>query len=55
MVMISLQRKGTSLLVMAIISALILPASAALVIMHFMWKNRLKKKYYNGTNPFILR
>ena len=43
------------LLAMAIISALILPASAALVIMHFMWKNRLKKKYYNGTNPFILR
>ena len=43
------------ILAMAIISALILPASAALVFMHFMWKNRLKKKYYNGTNPFILR
>ena len=42
-------------LVMAILSALFLPASAALIILHFMWKNRLKKKYYNGTNPFILR
>ena len=42
-------------LVMAILSALFLPASAALLILHYMWKNRLKKKYYNGTNPFILR
>ena len=26
-----------------------------LLILHFAWKNALKKKYYNGTNPFILK
>ena len=38
-----------------IISALLLPASLMLVILHFSWKNRLKKKYYNGTNPFTFK
>lgn len=26
-----------------------------LVILRFSWKNNLKKKYYNGINPFILK
>ena len=30
-------------------------ASLILFILHFSWKNRLKKKYYNGTNPFIFK
>ena len=38
-----------------IISAMLLPASLLLIILHFSWKNRLKKKYYNGTNPFIFK
>ena len=29
--------------------------SLMLLILHFAWKNALKKKYYNGTNPFILK
>ena len=29
--------------------------SLMLIILHFSWKNRLKKKYYNGTNPFIFK
>lgn len=35
--------------------ALLLVASFLLVILHFAWKNSLKKKYYNGTNPFIFK
>ena len=42
-------------LLIYIISALLLPASLMLVILHFTLKNRLKKKYYNGTNPFIFK
>ena len=38
-----------------ILSALLLPASLMLIALHFSWKNRLKKKYYNGTNPFIFK
>lgn len=38
------------------IGAVILTSvSLMLLILHFSWKNRLKKKYYNGTNPFILK
>ena len=29
--------------------------SLMLFILHFAWKNALKKKYYNGTNPFIFK
>ena len=36
-------------------SALLLIISFVLIILHFSWKNRLKKKYYNGTNPFIFK
>ena len=36
-------------------SALLLIVSFILIILHFSWKNRLKKKYYNGTNPFIFK
>ena len=36
-------------------SALLLVVSFVLIILHFSWKNRLKKKYYNGTNPFIFK
>lgn len=35
--------------------ALLLSASLLLIILHFSWKSRLKKKYYNGTNPFTLK
>ena len=38
-----------------IISALMLVVSLLLIILHFAWKNRLKKKYYNGTNPFTFK
>ena len=36
-------------------SAFLLIGSLLLIILHFSWKNRLKKKYYNGTNPFIFK
>ena len=36
-------------------SASLLVVSFVLIILHFSWKNRLKKKYYNGTNPFIFK
>ena len=42
-------------LMIYIIGAVLLSASMLLVILHFAWKNRLKKKYYNGTNPFTLK
>ena len=45
----------TAKLLIYIISALLLPTSLILIILHFSWKNRLKKKYYNGTNPFIFK
>ena len=37
------------------LAASLLIVSVVLVILHFAWKNRLKKKYYNGTNPFIFK
>ena len=49
-----LSSQATRLLIY-ILSALLLPTSLVLVILHFSWKNRLKKKYYNGTNPFIFK
>ena len=36
-------------------SAAVLLLSLVLFILHFSWKGRLKKKYYNGTNPFIFK
>ena len=42
-------------LMVFIFSALLLPTSLMLIALHFSWKNRLKKKYYNGTNPFIFK
>ena len=42
-------------LMIYIIGALLLSASFLMIILHFAWKRRLKKKYYNGTNPFIFR
>lgn len=45
----------TAKLMIYILSALLLPTSLVLAILHFSWKNRLKKKYYNGTNPFIFK
>lgn len=48
-------RSQATKLLIYIISALLLPTSLVLVILHFSWKNRLKKKYYNGTNPFIFK
>ena len=42
-------------LIIYIACVLLLAASFLLVILHFAWKNSLKKKYYNGTNPFIFK
>lgn len=36
-------------------AAVLASISLMLFILHFSFKNRLKKTYYNGTNPFILR
>ena len=33
----------------------VLLVSLILFILHFAWKSRLRKKYYNGTNPFIFK
>lgn len=38
-----------------IASIVLISFSAMLFILHFTWKNVLKKKYYNGTNPFIFK
>lgn len=37
------------------VAAILASVSLMLFILHFSFKNRLKKNYYNGTNPFILR
>ena len=42
-------------LLIYIICGIGLFASLLLIILHFAWKSRLKKKYYNGTNPFIFK
>ena len=36
-------------------AAVLTSISLMLFILHFAWKNTLKKKYYNGTNPFIFK
>ena len=36
-------------------SGAVLLFSLILFILHFAWKGRLRKKYYNGTNPFIFK
>ena len=36
-------------------AAVLASVSLMLFILHFAWKNALKKKYYNGTNPFIFK
>lgn len=36
-------------------AAILTSVSLMLFILHFAWKNALKKKYYNGTNPFIFK
>ena len=36
-------------------AAMVTSVSLMLFILHFAWKNALKKKYYNGTNPFIFK
>lgn len=41
-------------LILAIASLLCL-ASFVVLFLHFSWKNRIKKKYYSGTNPFIFK
>ena len=46
---------STIKLLIYITSVALLAASGVLVILHFAWKNSLKKKYYNGTNPFIFK
>ena len=38
-----------------IIAAVVVSISLLLFILHFLWKNSLKKNYYNGTNPFIFK
>ena len=36
-------------------AALAILAALVFFTLHFTWKNALKKKYYNGMNPFILK
>ena len=36
-------------------AAMLASGSLMLFILHFSFKNRLKRTYYNGTNPFILK
>ena len=38
-----------------VLAAMFASGSLMLFILHFSFKNRLKKTYYNGTNPFILK
>ena len=38
-----------------IMAAVVTSISLLLFILHFLWKNRLKRTYYNGTNPFIFK
>ncbi|MBO6261232.1 MAG: hypothetical protein J6N95_01325 [Bacilli bacterium] len=38
-----------------VLSAILAVGALVLVILHFAWKNRIKKKYYSGTNPFIFK
>ena len=42
-------------LMIYILAAILLSASLLLIILHFAWKRSLRKKYYNGTNPFTLK
>ena len=42
-------------LILVISAALLVMVSLGLVIANLISKNRLKKKYYNDTNPFILK
>lgn len=36
-------------------AGVLISISLMLFILHFAWKRRLNKKYYNGTNPFIFK
>ena len=38
-----------------VLAGTLVSGSLMLIILHFSFKNRLKKTYYNGTNPFILK
>lgn len=38
-----------------LLSALAIIAALVFFTLHFTWKNALKKKYYSGMNPFILK
>ena len=38
-----------------LISAIAIIAALVFFTLHFTWKNALKKKYYSGMNPFILK
>ena len=38
-----------------VFSALAIIAALVFFTLHFTWKNALKKKYYSGMNPFILK
>ena len=38
-----------------VLSSIAILAAVVFFTLHFTWKNTLKKKYYNGMNPFILK
>ena len=38
-----------------VMAAVVVSISLLLFILHFLWKNRLRRTYYNGTNPFIFK
>ena len=42
-------------IIVLVVAASVVLVSLILFILHFAWKRRLNKKYYNGTNPFIFK
>ena len=42
-------------IILLVFAASLVVLSVVLFILHFVWKNEHNKKYYKGTNPFILK
>ena len=42
-------------IILLTLAVLLVVLSFVLFILHFVWKNQHNKKYYKGTNPFILK
>ena len=46
---------NTVKIIFYVMAAAVVSISLLLFILHFLWKNRLRRTYYNGTNPFIFK